>query len=100
MSKEKAQLAVLKPENMTIYEAMELQTLFSETLAKHQRIEVNLANVAEIDCAGLQLMVALKNDAVEQNKMMIFSAHSSEVIALLDLFNMAQFFGDPVILDQ
>lgn len=100
MSNNQPQKAILTPENMTIYEAMELQTLFSETLAEHDLIEVNLANVAEIDCAGLQLMVALKNDAIEQEKSMTFTAHSHEVIALLDLFNMTQFFGDPVILGK
>lgn len=93
-------LAVVKPENMTIYEAMELQALFSATLAAHKQIEVNLSDVAEIDCAGLQLMVALKKDALAQNKKVLFTAHSRDVIALLDLFNMTQFFGDPVILDK
>jgi len=98
MSKKKSKIAVLKPESMTIYEAMELQTLFSETLAAHEQVNVNLADVGEIDSAGLQLMVALKNDALKQKKSMVFTAHSCEVIAFLDLFNMSQFFGAPVII--
>ena len=100
MSKNKSKLAVLKPENMTIYEAMDLQALFSATLAEHKQIEVNLSDVAEIDSAGLQLMVALKNAALEQKKSLTFTTHSREVIEFLDLFNMTQFFGDPVILGK
>lgn len=100
MSINESQPIILTPENMTIYEAMELQSLFSKALVESDNIEVNLANVAEIDCAGLQLMVALKNDALKQQKSMVFTAHSHEVIALLDLFNMTQFFGDPVILGK
>ena len=100
MSTNNTKLAVLKPENMTIYEAMELHALFSATLAEHQQIEVNLADVVEIDSAGLQLMVALKNAALKQNKSLAFTAHSRGVIELLDLFNMTPFFGDPVILDK
>jgi ABC-type transporter Mla MlaB component len=98
MSIDNTKLAVLKPENMTIYEAQELQTLFLTTLKQYQKIEVDLSQVAEIDSAGLQLMVALKNDALKQNRSMIFSAHSLKVIELLELFNMTQFFGDPVVL--
>lgn len=100
MSNKASQRAVLTPQNMTIYEAQELQSLFSKTLAAHEKIEVNLANVGEIDSAGLQLLVALKKDAVQQKKSMVFTAHSSAVIALLDLFNMTQYFGDPVILGK
>ena len=100
MSKNKSKLAVLKPENMSIYEAMEIQSLFLKTLADHEQIEVDLSDVVEIDSAGLQLMVALKNDALKQNKSMVFTNHSREVIELLDLFNMMQFFGDPVVLGK
>jgi len=100
MSNKKTKLAVLKPENMTIYEAMELKILFSATLAAHQQLEVNLSHVAEIDSAGLQLMVALKNAAIKQKKPLAFTAHSREVIGFLDLFNMTQFFGDPVVLGK
>jgi ABC-type transporter Mla MlaB component len=100
MSRDTTKLTVLKPENMTIYEAMDLQVLFSTALASYKQIEVNLSEVAEIDSAGLQLMISLKNDAIKQNKSMSFTAHSREVIEFLDLFNMSQFFGNPVMLGK
>ncbi|PKH07847.1 lipid asymmetry maintenance protein MlaB [Moritella sp. Urea-trap-13] len=98
MNTESEKHTVLTPENLTIYEALEIQVLFATALTQHQKIEVNLSQVTEIDCAGLQLMVALKRDALKQKKSMIYTAHSREVIALLALFNMTQFFGDPVVL--
>ena len=83
---------------MTIYEALEIKALFSAALKQYQQIEVNLSQVAEIDSAGLQLLVALKNDAIKQKKSMIYTAHSREVIELLALFNMTQFFAEPDVL--
>lgn len=100
MSVEEMQKVMLTPQEMTIYEALQLQSQFLEALSNYQQIEVNLANVSEIDSAGIQLMIALKKDALLQQKSLLFTAHSPEVIALLDLFNMTQFFGDPVILGK
>lgn len=98
MSENTSKLAVLKPESMTIYEATELHTLFITTLRDYEQIEVDLSNVAEIDSAGLQLMVAFKNDAKKQKVSMSFTSHSREVIDLFDMFNMTRFFGDQVVL--
>ncbi len=98
MSENTLKLAVLKPESMTIYEATELHTSFLATLADYEQIEVDLSNVVEIDSAGLQLMVAFKNDANRQKKSMSFTSHSREVIELFDMFNMTRFFGDQVVL--
>ncbi|MCG6202690.1 STAS domain-containing protein [Psychromonas antarctica] len=98
MGADTTQVALIKPQNMTIYEALELKALFFDTLVQFQKIEVDLSQVAEIDCSGLQLMVSFKNDALKQKKSLVFTAHSREVIKLLELFNMTQFFGDPVVL--
>lgn len=95
-----SELALIAPENMSIYEAAPLKDLFKDTLENFENIEVNLANVAEIDCSGLQLMVALKNDALRLNKTLNFTHHSNEVIEFLDLFNITSFFGDPVIIGK
>ena len=92
------QLAVIKPDKMTIYDALDIQSLFSSALIKNQKIEVDLSEVVEIDNTGLQLMVAFKNHASEQNKSITFTGHNSQVITLLDLFNINAFSGDMGIL--
>jgi len=95
MTTDTSEFSVLQPGNMSIYEAIELQALFSDALNKYEKVEINLANVVEIDSTGLQLMVALKNDALKIRKNIKFTHHSTEVMGFLDLFNMTTFFGDP-----
>lgn len=90
--------AVIKPDNMTIYDVLDIQHLFSSALIKNQEIEVDLSEVVEIDNAGLQLMVTYKNRASEQDKSITFTGHRSQVITLLDLFNINTFSGDLGIL--
>lgn len=94
------ELQVLTPENLTIYSVAELRELFKTSLAEHNQLEVNLAQVSEIDCAGLQLMVSLKKSALAEDKNVAFTAHSREVVELLDLLNMHEFFGDQVMLSK
>ena len=100
MNTTSSQATILTLEDMTIYESITLRNIFLQALAEYEQIEVNLSNVTEIDCAGLQLMIAFKNAATEQGKTLQFTAHSHKVITFLDLLNMNQFFGDPVLLEQ
>lgn len=61
-------------------------------------IEVDLARVTEIDSAGVQLMVAAKQEAAARGKTLHFSAHSAAVVEVLDLLDLIAHFGDPVLL--
>lgn len=88
------------PGDMTIYEAAETKELFEKALSDNDDINVNLTNVSEIDSAGLQLMVSLKNAASKSKKTVTYVAHSQAVIDLLDLFNMSSHFGDPVVMKK
>lgn len=92
MGNKKSKKALLKPENMTIYEAMDIHAAFLQTLQQHNKIKVDLSEVAEIDSSGLQLMLALKNDAQQQGKKVKFIAPSEDVASLLNLFDMAHYF--------
>jgi len=95
---EDKQLTVIQPSNLSIYEAHEMRELFLSTLAEHSNIEVALSQVDEIDSSGLQLLVALKNDAIKQGKSLTFSLHSQEIIELFELFNMSCFFETLAVL--
>ncbi|MFA7267915.1 MAG: STAS domain-containing protein [Sterolibacterium sp.] len=61
-------------------------------------VEVDLAQVSEIDSAGVQLMVAAKQEAAAQKKVLRFSGHSSAVLDTIDLCSLAAYFGDPVLI--
>lgn len=83
---------------MTIYRAAELKSLLMEKIAHHQEIEVDLSGVSEIDTAGLQLLVLAKREAASQRKQLRFDRHSRAVMDILDLADLAGFFGDPVVI--
>lgn len=61
-------------------------------------IEVDLADVTEIDTAGLQLMVMVKREAAARGKTLRFIRHSDPVMDLMDLCDLAGLFGDPVVI--
>jgi len=88
------------PGDMTIYEAEELKAIFDEAEKSVGDVLINLSNVAEIDSSGLQLMVSLKKTLNEEKREVNFEAHSEAVINLFDLFDIANYFGDPIVIDN
>lgn len=85
---------------MTIYRAIELKQELMDKIAQHSEIEVDLSRVAEIDSAGLQLMVLAKLEAAARSKVLRFDGHSPAVMEILDLSDLAGFFGDPVVISS
>lgn len=83
---------------MTIYTALELKDKLLAPLAQCADLEVDLAGVSEIDSAGLQLLVMLKQEAKSQNKNLTISGHSPAVLEIFDLCQLEGFFGDPVLI--
>lgn len=84
----------------TIFTASELKERLLDTIehCTSQEIEVDLSEVTEIDSAGLQLMIMAKRQATAQSKTLHFCRHSDPVLDLLDLCDLAGFFGDPVLI--
>lgn len=85
-------------DDLSIYHAAGLKQALLEPLSRASEIEVDLSQVAEMDSAGLQLLVLLKREAAAAGKRVSFSGHSPAVIRLLDLYNMAGYFGDPLVI--
>ncbi|MEN6585133.1 MAG: STAS domain-containing protein [Sulfuricella sp.] len=83
---------------MTIYEAAELKPALLKSLEASYELEVSLAGVTEMDSAGFQLLCLLKRESLERGKKLSFVEHSCVVLDVLDLFNMASFFGDPLLI--
>jgi len=83
---------------MTIYNALAQKTNFMEALQECQELEIDLSHVAEIDTAGFQLLLLTKREAAQQNKKARIVAHSPAVREVLDFFNMAAGFGDPLVI--
>lgn len=84
--------------DMTIYNAAPLKAELLPHLAQGGEHEIDLAGVSEIDTAGLQLLILAKREAARRNTTLRLSGHSRAVLEVLDLCNLAAFFGDPVLL--
>jgi anti-anti-sigma factor len=83
----------------TIFTASATKPLLLEAIDQADaELEINLANVTEIDTAGLQLMILAKREAAARGKNLRFSHHSNAVVDLLDLCDLCGFFGDPVVI--
>ena len=83
---------------MTIYNVLELKDQLLAPLDQCADMEIDLAGVSEIDSAGLQLLVMVKNEARARGKTLSISRHSPAVLEVLDICNLEGFFGDPVLI--
>lgn len=84
--------------DLTIYQAQPLKDELLAGLAAGDRLELDLAGVAEIDTAGLQLLLLVKREAARQNKALAITAHSPAVQQTLDFCNLVGVFGDPMVI--
>lgn len=97
MAKDKNSRFAIQGE-MTIYRAAELKQSLIEHIQIHSDVEIDLAQVSEIDSAGLQLLILAKLEVAARNKDLRFENHSPAVMEILDLSDLAGFFGDPVVI--
>jgi len=85
---------------MTIYRAAELKERLVDALAECDALlEVNLAEVTEIDTAGIQVLMLIKREALATGRELRLLAHSRPVVAALELLNLAAFFGEPLLVE-
>lgn len=89
---------ILPAGEMTIYHAAEMKAPLLACIARCREVEINLSEVIEMDTAGFQLLVLAKREAVNAGKRLSLVAHSPATLEVLDLFSMASYFGDPVVI--
>lgn len=83
---------------MTIYEAGELKAELLRAVAEHPEVEIDLGGVGELDSAGFQVLVLAKREAVQAGHKLRLTVHSEQVREVLDLYRMASYFGDPIVI--
>ncbi|TAN46776.1 MAG: anti-sigma factor antagonist [Methylococcaceae bacterium] len=83
---------------LTIYTAASCKELWVAALNGADGLELDVSAVAEIDGAGLQLLIMIKREAAEQGKSLCIVGHSAPVLEVLDLCHLAGFFGDPLVI--
>ena len=85
-------------ENMTIYNAAAQKLILLDALTQCEELDLDLSQVSEMDTAGFQVLLLAKREALKANKIVRMTAHSKAVTELLDLYNMASYFGDPMVI--
>ncbi|MBW0449977.1 STAS domain-containing protein [bacterium M00.F.Ca.ET.228.01.1.1] len=73
---------------MTIYHAAELKEFMLEALKRGVCVHFDLCAVPEIDCAGVQLLVAARRLAAERQQVCEFFGASDAVLATLALLGV------------
>lgn len=85
-------------EDMTIYTAAAQKQKLLDALEGCRELDLDLSQVSEMDTAGFQVLLLTKREALKAGKTVRLSAHSKAVTDLLDLYNMASYFGDPLVI--
>lgn len=85
---------------MTIYQAAALKARLLAPVERYREVEIDLSGVAEIDSAGVQLMILAKMEATARGVALQFTGHSQAVMDALDLFNLGHYFGDPLVIQS
>lgn len=83
-----------------ILHVAELKPALLDAIGPNQQLEIDLSSVTELDGAGVQLMLYAKQEAKRRESELVFSRHSEPVLELIDLFNLGQEFGDPVLITR
>jgi len=83
---------------MTIYNAAEIKTQLLGALNAAPILELDLSHVSEMDTAGFQLLVMIKRESLRLNRSLRIIGHSPAVQEVIEFFNMAAFFGDPLVI--
>ena len=83
---------------LTIYEVARDKPVLMEMLQQAADLEIDLHRVDQIDTAGLQLLVLAKREAQRRGKQVRLVAHSPATLEVLDCYNLAAYFGDPIVM--
>ena len=78
----------------TIQNVVKLYEQLKKSYSANNAIEIDASCVSSIDTATLQLLVALKKDAIKEDKIVVFAApsqrfiESAELLGLLEILNV------------
>lgn len=88
-----------KPEGeITIYNAAAMKQKLVQVLQDHKEVEIDLSKISEVDSAGMQLLILAKRIANNSGKSLRLLRHSEAVLEIFNLYNVAEYFGDPIVL--
>jgi anti-sigma B factor antagonist len=84
--------------DMTVRTAAALKKDLMKHMAKPGEREIVLAEVSEMDSAGIQLLLLAKREATRHGTPLRLTGHSPAVLGVIDTYNLAAYFGDPILI--
>ena len=85
-------------EDMSIYNAATQKKALLKALGGCKELDIDLSHVSEIDTAGFQILLLTKREAIKTGKVVRLTGHSKAVTELIDLYGMAAYFGDQMVI--
>lgn len=85
---------------LSIYTAAEWKRRLDDLIGQGGNLELDLGAVQELDTAGLQLLIMAKKEATARSQQLRLSNHSQAVLEVFELCGIADFFGDPILLQS
>ena len=85
---------------MTIYDAVDHKKYLLDAFNNSDELEIDLSGVSELDTAGVQLLVLLKREAFKEGKQVRLVAHSAALLEVLEVYNLAAYFGDQLVISS
>jgi anti-anti-sigma factor len=98
VEKNDLQTSVALAGDINIYSAAELKNELLSCVAESSNLEIDLSEVNEFDSAGLQILILAKREAKRVECELKMKAHSQSVLQLFELYDVAAFFGDPLLI--
>jgi anti-sigma B factor antagonist len=86
--------------DMTIYDAKNIKEQIVPLIEKSGDIEIDLSLVNDIDSSGLQILMLIKRELTRRGDNLRLFAHSKSVINVFELCDLANYFGDPVLISN
>ncbi len=86
--------------SMTIYEAAADKPLLLSAVATAKETEIDLSSVDEMDTAGVQLLILVKRESLNEGKVLRLTGHSPASLDVLERYNLGAYFGDPAVVSS
>lgn len=79
---------------LTIYQVNEFKKELEKVIKKASNINLNLANVSELDTSCLQILMQAQNACLENKKELKLSAISPPIREVMEIFGLERHFGN------
>jgi ABC-type transporter Mla MlaB component len=74
---------------LTIYEVANLEARFAEAIAQSQPLDLNLSELDEVDAAGIQWLLSLKQRQEQQGSALTLSQVPDSIAELFELLGVS-----------